>query len=130
LATLLFVVALIVFLGTSPGGDPALSEIRVVILLSVLGTALFLWFLATLWMALRDVAPAASVSAVYVRATSSRVWMENGATLIGSSKRRVAVPAEPAALLGDDPFLGDCARSLRPGLLSTLVGCAGTCEVG
>jgi hypothetical protein len=77
LATLLFVVALIVFLGTSPGGDPSLpnikhaelapaflaahlSEIRVVVLLSVLGMALFLWFLASLWTILRDAEDGAS----------------------------------------------------------------------
>ena len=71
LATVLFVVAFIVFLGTSPGGDPALpnvqhadlapsflaahlSPIRVVILLSALGLALFLWFLASLWTTLRE----------------------------------------------------------------------------
>lgn len=77
LATLLFVIALIVLLGTGPGGDPALpnvkhaefaptflaanlSEIRVVILLTILGLALFLWFLASLWTTLTDVEDGAS----------------------------------------------------------------------
>ena len=71
LATLLFVVAFIVFLGTSPGGDPSLpniaqadtapaflaahlSAIRVVVLLNSLGIALFLWFLGSLWTTLRE----------------------------------------------------------------------------
>jgi len=72
LATLLFVVAFIVFLvGADPGGDPELpnikhadfapsylaahlSEIRVVVLLSSLGLALFLWFLGSLWTTLRE----------------------------------------------------------------------------
>ncbi len=71
LATLLFVIAFAVFLSTSPGGDPALpnikhadlapsylaanlSAIRVVILLQTLGLALFLWFLASLWRVLRE----------------------------------------------------------------------------
>lgn len=71
LATLLFVIAFIVFLGTSPGGDPAvpniadadtapaylsahLSAIRVVVLLNGLGIALFLWFLGSLWTTLRE----------------------------------------------------------------------------
>lgn len=70
LATLLFVIAFVVFLSTSPGGTPALpninhaeffpnylqanlSEIRIVILLQSLGVALFLWFLASLWRILR-----------------------------------------------------------------------------
>jgi hypothetical protein len=71
LATLLFVIAFIVFLTTSPGSDPKfpniahaqfapayltvhLSEIRVVTLLTALGIALFLWFLATLWTTLSE----------------------------------------------------------------------------
>ncbi len=71
LATLLFLVAFVIFLGTSPGGDPALpnishadtassylaanlSAIRVVVLLDDLGIALFLWFLASLWRTLRQ----------------------------------------------------------------------------
>jgi hypothetical protein len=71
LATLLFVIAFIVFLGTSPGGDPSLpnvaaadtapaflaahlSAIRVVVLLNSLGIALFLWFLGSLWTTLRE----------------------------------------------------------------------------
>ncbi len=71
LATLLFVVAFVVFIGTSPGGDPVLpnirdaeaapafmaahlSAIRVVVLLNGLGIALFLWFLGSLWTVLRD----------------------------------------------------------------------------
>ncbi len=71
LATLLFVIAFIVFLTTSPGGDPEfpninhaqfapayftehLSPVRVVVLLNGLGVALFLWFLASLWTTLRD----------------------------------------------------------------------------
>ncbi len=77
LATVLFAIAFAVFLGTSPGGDPALpnikhadlapgflaahlSAIRVVVLLSALGLALFLWFLATLWTTLRDAEDGAS----------------------------------------------------------------------
>ena len=77
LATLLFVIAFVVFLSTSPGGDPALpnikhadlapqylaanlSEVRVVILVVALGTALFLWFLAALWRVLREAEGAAS----------------------------------------------------------------------
>ena len=71
LATLLFVIAFIVFLGTSPGSDPQLpniahadtapvylaahlSAIRVVVLLNALGTVLFLWFLASLWRTLSE----------------------------------------------------------------------------
>lgn len=71
LATLLFVIAFIVFLGTSPGGDPQLpnikhadtapaflaahlTAIRVVVLLNSLGIALFLWFLGSLWRTLRE----------------------------------------------------------------------------
>ncbi len=71
LATLLFVVAFVVFIGTSPGGDPVLpnirdaeaapaflaahlSAIRVVVLLNGLGIALFLWFLGSLWTVLRE----------------------------------------------------------------------------
>jgi hypothetical protein len=70
LASVLLVIAFIVFLGTGPGGDPALpniagadtapgflaanlSEIRLVVLLSGLGIALFLWFLGSLWTTLR-----------------------------------------------------------------------------
>lgn len=77
LATLLFVVAFAVFLSTSPGGDPALpnikhaeqapayiaanlSAVRVVILLNALGLALFLWFLAALWRELGDAEDGAS----------------------------------------------------------------------
>lgn len=77
LATLLFVIAFVVFLGTDPGGDPSLpnvakaelapaylaqnlTEVRVVVLLSVLGVALFLWFLASLWTVLRDAEDGAS----------------------------------------------------------------------
>ena len=71
LATLLFVIAFIVFLGTSPGGDPSLpniaqadtapgflaahlTAIRVVVLLNGLGIALFLWFLGSLWTTLSE----------------------------------------------------------------------------
>ena len=77
LATLLFVIAFIVFLGTSPGGDPSLpniaqadtapaylaahlTAIRVVVLLNALGLALFLWFLASLWTTLREAEDGAS----------------------------------------------------------------------
>ncbi len=71
LAALLFVVAGIVFLlGADPGGTPQwpsvahadlspaylasyISEIRVSVLLTVLGLTMFLWFLATLWGVLK-----------------------------------------------------------------------------
>jgi hypothetical protein len=70
LATLLFVIAFIVFMGTSPGGATGLpnvnhaelfpdylqanlSEIRIILLLNALGITLFLWFLASLWRTLR-----------------------------------------------------------------------------
>lgn len=71
LASVLFVLAFIVFLGTSPGGDPSLpniagadtapaylaanlDEIRIVVLLNGLGIALFLWFMGSLWTTLRE----------------------------------------------------------------------------
>jgi hypothetical protein len=71
LASLLLVIAFIVFLSTSPGGDPSLpniagadnapaflaaylDEIRLVVLLNGLGIALFLWFLSSLWTTLRE----------------------------------------------------------------------------
>ena len=71
LATLLFVIAFIVMLGTSPGGSPSLpniqnaslapafigqhlTAIRIVVMLSALGLVLFLWFLSTLWVTLRE----------------------------------------------------------------------------
>jgi hypothetical protein len=71
LATLLLVIAFIVFLGTSPGGDPSLpniaqadtapaflaahlTAIRVVVLLNGLGIVVFLWFLASLWTTLSE----------------------------------------------------------------------------
>ncbi len=77
LATLLFVIAFVVFLSTDPGGSPALpnvakaefapsyleanlSEVRVIILLQALGLALFLWFLAALWRTLREAEGSAS----------------------------------------------------------------------
>ena len=93
LATLLFVIAFIVFLGTSPGGDPALpnikhadtapaflaahlTAIRVVVLLSALGLALFLWFLASLWTTLREAEDGASAGRrpPWPAASRARAW--------------------------------------------------------
>lgn len=76
LAAALFIAAFIVFLGTSPGSDPVLpnikhafaapdylsahlTAIRVVVLLNGLGLALFLWFLGALWTTLREAEGAA-----------------------------------------------------------------------
>ena len=71
LAAVVFVVAFIAFLTTSPTGDPAfpdvgnaqfapawfavnLSAIRIATLLTAVGIAVFLWFLAALWTRFRE----------------------------------------------------------------------------
>ena len=71
LMTVMFLVALAVFLTTSPAGSPALpsvgdaqlapaflaahlTSVRLVLLFMTLGIALFLWFLGSLWAILRE----------------------------------------------------------------------------
>ncbi len=104
LATLLFAIAFVVFLGTSPGGDPALpnishadaapsylaahlSAIRVVVLLNDLGIALFLWFLVSLWTTLRQAEgdPGRGSTAAVIGGASGSVLVLAGLALIAAA---------------------------------------------
>ena len=104
LAALLFVAAFIVFLGTSPGGDPSLpnvaqadtapaylaahlTAIRVVVLLNSLGLALFLWFLASLWTTLREAeaAPGRGSTAMVIGGVAGSVMVLAGLALVATA---------------------------------------------
>lgn len=104
LATLLFLIAAVIFLGTDPSGTPSLpnvagaqffpdylqanlSQIRVIVLLQTLGIALFLWFLASFWRTLHDAEGSSSrgATAALVGGVASSVLTLAGLALLATA---------------------------------------------
>lgn len=101
LATLLFIVAFVILLGTSPGGSPRLpnikyasfapsfiathlTAIRMTVMLTALGIALSLWFLGTLWVTLRETGAERGSSLVLVGGIGGALLQLAGLALLAT----------------------------------------------